>query len=151
MKPVRSVYPWYCPRCHHDHDELIAGRCPACGDVIEGESVPHNTLGTFIRQASAKEYAAVNGVRSWSTHAMSSRLKKLAERDKWTCHLCGAPVPRDGLGDQDVRPTRDHLIPRSLGGTNAMGNLKLAHAHCNRRRGATSLATYGKPTQPLLG
>lgn len=59
---------------------------------------------------------------------MNAKLQVIAERDNWTCWLCG----------RDVRPTSasaDHLIPKSKGGKNVITNLKLAHKGCNSRRG----------------
>lgn len=55
-------------------------------------------------------------------------LAKLAKRDKWTCHLCEQRVDR--LFDA----TRDHLIPKSFGGTNNDDNIALAHKWCNREK-----------------
>lgn len=43
------------------------------------------------------------------------------------CFLCGEPV--------GVKATYDHLIPRAWGGADAAGNVVLAHARCNRRKG----------------
>lgn len=31
--------------------------------------------------------------------------------------------------------TFDHIVPRSLGGTNQLHNLRLAHRYCNMKRG----------------
>jgi 5-methylcytosine-specific restriction endonuclease McrA len=73
-----------------------------------------------------------------ATPRLSAQLIKLAERDGWTCHLCGDPVPWDG--GKDKGPTRDHIVPRSLGGPNSLDNLRLAHAACNRQRGNQLLA-----------
>jgi 5-methylcytosine-specific restriction endonuclease McrA len=41
------------------------------------------------------------------------------------CWLCG------GEGADSL----DHVIPRSLGGTDELGNLRPAHRACNARRG----------------
>lgn len=40
------------------------------------------------------------------------------------CHLCG----RDGA------TTADHVVPRSLGGTDELTNLRPAHSSCNYKR-----------------
>ncbi|HCD1553239.1 TPA: HNH endonuclease [Corynebacterium striatum] len=40
------------------------------------------------------------------------------------CHLCG----REGA------TTADHIIPRALGGTDELSNLRPAHASCNSKR-----------------
>lgn len=42
------------------------------------------------------------------------------------CWLCNRAI--------ESRPTIDHVVPRSLGGTHALENLRLAHFHCNQRR-----------------
>lgn len=46
-------------------------------------------------------------------------------RDKGVCHLCG----------QGGADCVDHVVPRSKGGTDDLGNLKAAHATCNLRKG----------------
>lgn len=50
------------------------------------------------------------------------------------CHLCG----RDGAD------TADHLIPRSMGGTNDLDNLRPAHLSCNASRKDMPLAEWFK-------
>lgn len=54
----------------------------------------------------------------------------LARRDGFACRICG------GGFDSARDVTIDHIIPRSLGGTLHPANLRLAHAACNRQRGA---------------
>lgn len=51
-----------------------------------------------------------------------------AERGR-VCHLCGMPGA----------DTLDHLLPRSLGGTDDLENLAPAHKSCNSSRGAMPL------------
>lgn len=63
----------------------------------------------------------------------TGKLRRIAERDQWTCHLCQRPVPDYVQGP--LCPTLDHLIPVSLGGSDALANLALAHWWCNNRRG----------------
>ena len=58
--------------------------------------------------------------------------KRLFALQTGTCVLCGMPMAR---GDA----TFEHLVPRSLGGTNTTGNLALSHKSCNNRRGAAPL------------
>lgn len=45
------------------------------------------------------------------------------ERHCWLCHK---EVLRN--------PSADHVIPLSQGGTNSLGNLRLTHLDCNRKR-----------------
>jgi 5-methylcytosine-specific restriction endonuclease McrA len=59
------------------------------------------------------------------------------------CALCGEAMPA-GRGEvahatlwRKRRPTLDHRRPRSKGGGDEAENLQLAHAECNRRKGAS--------------
>lgn len=55
-------------------------------------------------------------------------LFRIAERDRWTCHICG----------QGYLPNSpweiDHDIPLARGGTNHVKNLRLTHRDCNREK-----------------
>lgn len=55
----------------------------------------------------------------------------LAERDGMMCRVCGGVAAPDDL-------EIDHILPRSQGGSDAPGNIRLAHRTCNwsRTRGA---------------
>jgi 5-methylcytosine-specific restriction endonuclease McrA len=65
---------------------------------------------------------------------LGKRVLKVAERDEWTCHLCRKKIDSKMLVG-DGRATLDHLLPRSLGGTSCLSNLKIAHKGCNTKRG----------------
>lgn len=60
------------------------------------------------------------------------QIKIIGDRDCWICWLCEKPVRPDATGL--FKPTRDHVIPRSLGGSNGLANLRLAHMRCNSIR-----------------
>ena len=49
-------------------------------------------------------------------------------RDRGICWLDGQP------GANSV----DHVVPRELGGTDSMSNLRAAHLHCNSARGVNA-------------
>lgn len=55
------------------------------------------------------------------------------------CHLCSGPIDLELRYPHPMSATRDHVIPRSLGGTNAIRNQRPAHKVCNERRGNKSL------------
>ena len=63
-----------------------------------------------------------------------TRKARVIRRDGGICHLCGGPGA----------DTADHLVPHTLGGTDAMSNLAAAHhdvwPKCNRIRGNRSIA-----------
>lgn len=53
---------------------------------------------------------------------------RILERDGYTCHICSAVVT-------SKTAHIDHLVPRSLGGTDDPSNLATSCASCNLRRG----------------
>lgn len=80
-------------------------------------------------------------------------LGKIAARSNNRCHLCGegfaslAPThsEKDFKAVQKwklMRPTVDHIIPESEGGTYERENIRLAHNTCNSRRGNKPLLYY---------
>lgn len=52
----------------------------------------------------------------------------IAERDGYLCFLCSKPF------NQKESPTLDHWYPKSLGGSDELSNLRLAHKTCNTRK-----------------
>lgn len=82
--------------------------------------------------------------REWNAIAWETR-QIVGARDGWACRYCGCPVTAPGQvgchpnGDEPLPGFRwatvDHVVPLSLGGTNALHNLALACAPCNARKG----------------
>lgn len=73
-------------------------------------------------------------------HMSCNNLKALGGE---TCHWCGVILLPTGTinGDGHSHPqagTRDHIIPRSLGGRNHRENLVLSCYRCNTTRGILS-------------
>lgn len=56
---------------------------------------------------------------------------KIIERDGDKCWLCGEPFSNK----PGRKPSLDHVIPKSQGGTAKLDNMKLAHSRCNYKRG----------------
>lgn len=57
------------------------------------------------------------------------------ERDRWTCWLCEDAVDQSLIGSHsEWRPSLDHVVCRSQGGTDDPDNLRLAHWWCNIMR-----------------
>lgn len=58
--------------------------------------------------------------------------RSVYERDGWVCQICREAVDADLIGSRSPwRPSLDHIVPRSLGGSDEPENLRLAHLWCN--------------------
>lgn len=68
-----------------------------------------------------------------------SKIKRqtIFERDNFTCWMCERHCPPDSAVPHPLAPTIDHIVPRSLGGTDDEDNLATACFQCNSRRGAS--------------
>lgn len=97
--------------------------CPSCRTPLS-RPLRHRLLGPCCPSCLAQLRAPA---RSAAGARRRRRVARLLKRDGPCCWLC-----RRALG-ADI--TFDHVIPRSKGGTDALSNLRLAHALCNRRRG----------------
>lgn len=69
------------------------------------------------------------------------------ERDRWVCQLCGRRVGRSYPANHRRAPSLDHIIPRSLGGSDEPDNLQLSHRLCNSLK---SDGTYAAADQLTL-
>jgi hypothetical protein len=70
---------------------------------------------------------------------ISKQLSRLASRDGRQCHYCRDDMvfPLDKRQPQNIpnAVTRDHIVPRSMGGEYRDHNLILACRRCNEKRG----------------
>jgi len=74
----------------------------------------------------------------------------LFKRDNYTCQYCGNH--RDKLGKNKL--TKDHIIPRKLGGINNWTNITTACQKCNLRKGdrtpeQANMKLLSQPTIPV--
>lgn len=64
-----------------------------------------------------------------------NHILKLLKRDGPWCHYCGYEIRLlDRMSNDKAAVSRDHIIPRALGGQNEIDNLMLAHKFCNSVR-----------------
>ena len=67
--------------------------------------------------------------------------RTLWEAQAGKCALCGEDMPQNRFETahstlwKKLRPTFDHIKPRSKGGPDTPENLQLAHARCNKIKG----------------
>ena len=60
----------------------------------------------------------------------------LRKRDGDDCWLCLLPIDFAIADINDpMHCSRDHVVPRAAGGGRGVSNMRLAHRHCNARRG----------------
>lgn len=92
------------------------------------------------KKCARKEKKRKDGRRSGS----AIPILKLIEVEHNICYLCGelcGPL----VGSTDVgwkqAPTREHVIPRSKGGTDTWDNVRLAHVSCNSKKHTRLLAS----------
>lgn len=82
--------------------------------------------------------------RFWYSKIRWLNVTRLMARDVGNCAICGSQLNRK-LRDHDhpLYVTFDHIVPRSRGGGNELGNLRLAHSSCNSARGNDPLIEEG--------
>lgn len=68
-------------------------------------------------------------------------ISNLRQRDGDGCWLCLRPIDFTITDINDaMHHSRDHVIPRSLGGSLTLANMRLAHRKCNIEKGRELLA-----------
>ena len=71
----------------------------------------------------------------WISYGEAKRLERLVvEMYGCVCWLCKRPIDMSVSGRSKWGLTLDHVLPRSLGGSNAIENLRPAHHYCNSKR-----------------
>ena len=81
-----------------------------------------------------KTAAALPPAPKWANGWKGRRKWKAQyEKQKGLCFLCGAPMPVEKM-------TRDHVTPRSRGGSRQWNNIWLACEPCNQRKADRILA-----------
>lgn len=91
-----------------------------------------------------------------STITSHAQLHQICERDDWRCRYCGRQLfcgtcepARARSQGKAIWATRDHIIPRSRGGTGAAWNLAACCPPCNRNKADKLPADYTPPKVSL--
>jgi hypothetical protein len=65
----------------------------------------------------------------------------LVRRSNWRCFYCAKPVCKNSL-DPNGELTKDHLIPKSRGGVDFIGNIVPACVRCNSLKGTKTVKEF---------
>jgi 5-methylcytosine-specific restriction endonuclease McrA len=71
--------------------------------------------------------------RQYGTRIGRISYRAILEREAGICYLCQQPIPAESINFE-------HVIPLARGGTHTQDNIRIAHEHCNKKKGAKLLA-----------
>lgn len=63
-------------------------------------------------------------------------------RDHYICRYCHKVLSDNPYAIDSLRPTLDHVVPRSRGGTNDITNLMTACRECNEAKGSETAPVH---------
>jgi 5-methylcytosine-specific restriction endonuclease McrA len=84
----------------------------------------------------------VNAVRA-SPKKRKRRTLVVGDRDGWVCWLCHQAVQQGLASTDSMHASLDHVVPRWLGGSNDVSNLRISHHKCNHERDAEERRKHG--------
>jgi hypothetical protein len=137
----------------------VTHTCAWCGDAFTSgwsRGKPKGRRRTYCGDRCARKAAhAARAASRPGQFKVSPRVRRQVHQAYgYRCHLCDRPVRRDVPVGHCWYPTLDHLVPRSLGGSDEPANLATAHMWCNSMRGvapvdeARVLLAAGPPPPP---
>lgn len=143
--PSRCSCGGTCPR----RASARRGSAAVCArSEVRGVPKGHGTLGVVLemrRQASRAfaDWPSQNeeAERKTMKPKLKSLIDSLWDDQEGRCWLCDQPMERYDENSPRYR-SRDHIIPRAMGGTNAWHNIMLACKECNTDRGLACPEEY---------
>lgn len=132
--------PWYGQRAPKRRI-WFAGHCAECGgSFVTNQPQAQYCSDRCVRRRAERHKWQRRRARKEGNGAFETiDIRQIAERDKWTCHLCRQPVTRETW-------SLDHLHPLSQGGEHTSANVAIAHRLCNAIRSDMPL----KETQRII-
>lgn len=127
--------------CHaHYERQRLGAQVPAVAQCDDCQSTyqPRHARQRFCSTLCRGRHRDRTRLRAHSKHR-----GMVTVRDGGICQLCGEPVDLTATFPDRMSPTLDHVLPKSLGGTDEPTNLRLAHLTCNSSRQAR-IETVGK-------
>ena len=114
---------------------FYSGPCRRCGDqftIIDQAETAYCSPRCARADAKDRRRALKRGAGG---KALVYR-KRIFERDRWICQLCGRKVNRSAVAPHPKSPTLDHVVPLAKGGRHEPANVQCAHFRCNLLKGA---------------
>ena len=120
---------------------LVAGPCCVCGELLVARQRTRHVLhcdGCLAKAQRAVRKADRDRRKARQRGAFKTarvHRRKVFERDKWRCHICGDRIDKSLSVPDRGAATLDHIQPLAFGGEHSMHNIKAAHLSCNSARG----------------
>jgi len=120
---------------------LVAGPCCVCGELLVARQRTKHALhcdGCVTEAQRAVRKADQDRRKARQRGAFKTApvyRRKVFERDKWRCHICGDRIDKSLRAPDRGSATLDHIVPLAFGGEHTMHNIKAAHYGCNSSRG----------------
>lgn len=117
--------------------------CVGCGTNVLGSGHPARCASCKSAFLDTRPYAEKYRANCHRRRALKKGVasepyttRQIAERDGFTCGLCGGAVVMSTPYPDPWSPTIDHVIPLIRGGDDTRANVQLAHFTCNSAKGA---------------
>lgn len=117
--------------------------CEECGNIFQTVDSRRKYCSKQCRAKSSPDYTASSDDRLNKFNVIDKgiTLKKLFDKYEGVCQICGEPCDYNdycvrGNGvfvAGDKYPSKDHIVPLSMGGKHSWKNLRLAHRACNTK------------------
>lgn len=132
-------------RSHPGVKRVLDRECLHCGTPFRASMANHKYCFPTCTKSAAKIRRRGQLARVFVEDV---RKTVIAERDRWTCQLCGKKVNQRLRAPHPKSWSIDHIVPIYRGGEHSYANTQLAHLGCNvakghRTRHATQLALIG--------
>lgn len=90
----------------------------------------------LCKRKSGPSYVKQTRDRRVKPRRVRAQVAALRQRDGDDCYLCGLPIDFTIADFNDpMHYSRDHVVPRVLGGGKDAANTRLAHRQCNTEKG----------------
>jgi 5-methylcytosine-specific restriction endonuclease McrA len=123
---------------------LVSSWCENCGILFQSKTGARfctaSCRSTFDRRKKGKYELGSHRRRAESygcEYDETVTRVAILVRDKWTCGICGDPIPQDVAYPSREYGSLDHIIPMSKQGGHTQENTQAAHLGCNMRKHAS--------------